>query len=419
MSDLPSTSSNDSERQDLSRLGPRVFKLGLIVGVLALLLGVVLAFFGGGDHAAATIGLAYLTGFAFWLSISLGALFFVAIHHLTRAGWSVTIRRLAELMAANLVTLALLALPILLGVGFIYHHWVHPPEGDALVAGKSAWLNVPFFTLRIILYFAIWIAMAWWYFRHSVAQDDTGDPRHTRVLQGYSGLTVLIFALTITFAAFDLLMSLDPHWYSTIFGVYYFAGSFLAFFSFLAIAARFLQKAGLLTHEITVEHYHDLGKWMFAFVFFWSYIAFSQYMLIWYGNIPEETAWFARRGATTHDLHVNAWTTVSVLLLFGHCLIPFPGLLSRWMKRWTKPLLFWAVWLLVFHFVDLFWIIMPETRIEGLDAGGMILQCLAALLCVIGVGGLWLAGLVKIAAGHRLVPVRDPRLHEALAFENI
>ena len=419
MSHAASNQLGPPERLTLSRLTPRAPLYAAAAGAVAIGLGLLAAFFGGGEHWGRTMGLAYLTGFSYWLTVSLGALFFVIIHHLSRAGWSASLRRVAELMAANLATLAALAVPVLIFVGVIYAEWVHAEVGDPLMARKDAWLNIPFFVIRIIFYFTVWVAMAWWCLRHSAAQDTDGDPEHTGVLQRYSGLLTVLYGLTVNFAAFDLLMSLDPPWYSTIFGVYIFSGAALGFFCFAALAARLLQRRGLMPEAWNVEHYHDLGKWMFTFVFFWSYIAFSQYMIQWYGNIPEETQWYFRRGATTHPAHTGPWSWVSLLLLFGHCLIPFAGLLSRWVKRWTGWLMFWAVWLLVFHFVDLFWLIMPEARVESIGWGGLLLQALGALLCTAGVGGVWLAGLLKIAAGRNLVAVKDPRLDEALAFENV
>jgi hypothetical protein len=193
--------------------------------------------------------------------------------------------------------------------------------------------------------------MALWYWRQSTAQDESRDAKLTEKMQARSAPAMVAYGLTVTLAAFDLLMSLDPRWYSTIFGVYFFAGATIACFSSVIIAVNLLHRGGHLLRGVTVEHFHDLGKFLFCFVFFWGYIAFSQYMLLWYANIPEETEWLRRHGATTVRGDMNGFTAVAVILLFGQLLIPFGGLLSRHVKRNRKALLFWAIWVLVFHWV--------------------------------------------------------------------
>jgi hypothetical protein len=374
---------------------------------------------------------AYLTSFLFFLSISLGALFFVLLQHLTRAGWSVTVRRVAELTAGNLTLLALLALPIVIvtvmGNGALYP-WanietfrqevldterMHAME--ELLHKKHAFLNPTFFALRCAAYFAVWILLARYFLKRSTEQDSSGDPSLTTRMESISAPGMLLFALTITFAAFDLIMSLDPFWFSTIFGVYVFSGSVVGFFAFVTLATLFLQRRGRLTGKVTVEHYHDLGKMLFAFVFFWGYIAFSQYMLIWYANLPEETGWFRLR-------QTGGWTGLSIALLFGHFIIPFLGLISRHAKRRVAILSFWCVWMLVFHYLDLYYLVMPQLMLRqvGWDvtlAMDTTFQPLD-LACLTGLGGIYVAALVHRARACHLMPVKDPRLDESLAFEN-
>ena len=410
-----------TEVRDVSRFKPLVPVL-LIVGIVALAAAVGVAFIGEDDHRVKRLGLAYLTGFSAFLTVSVGALFFVIIQHLTRAGWSVTVRRLAECMAMNVWLMAILFLPVALFVPQLYA-WADPHHaGDPLIASKAAWLNRGFWTARqFLVWFAAWGLMALWFWRNSVRQDRTGEVEITDKLQRTAGLMAVIFALATNFGYFDMLMTLDPHWYSTMFGVYAFAGSFLNFFAVSILIFRFLQSRGVVTRSVTVEHYHDLGKFMFAFVFFWSYVAFSQWMLIWYGNIPEETAWLAKRGGTTDDVWApGIWGIVALVLMFGHWLIPFAGLLSRWTKRILPLLTFWAGWIVVAHFVDMFWIIMPETHptLEHTAAAPHFGKSLAlAAICWAGVGSLWLAGLIWFAAKASLVPARDPRMPEALNYE--
>jgi hypothetical protein len=285
------------------------------------------------------------------------------------------------------------------------------------MAFKLAWLSPAWFLVRTVIYFAVWIGMAMWYWRRSTLQDKTGDVELTERMQGFSGAAVLILVLTMTFAAFDLLMSLDPHWFSTIFGVYFISGALLSSFAAITLVIGLLQRLGYLTVSVTTEHYHDLGKWMFAFVFFWGYIAFSQYMLLWYANIPEETTWLAHRGASTANfdrasLGPNGWSYVSIALLFGQLLIPFAGLLSRHVKRSRPMVMFWAAWILVFHWVDIWWLGMPE--LDGRVHFGVV-----EVLCFLGIGGVFMATYLRMLAKNPLRPLNDPRMPESLAFQNI
>ncbi len=354
---------------------------------------------------------AYLLSFCFFTSISLGALFFVIIQHLTRAGWSVSVRRLAECLMATLPLWGLLFIPILLlvlvGDGSLYE-WNNKElvQGDALLQLKVPFLNAPFFAVRAIIYLAVWALLARFFWRQSIAQDETGDKQHTLRMQWWSGPATLAFAFTVNFAAFDWLMTLDPHWFSTMYGVYFFSGCMVSFFAALALMMVVVQQRGLLENSITVEHYHDIGKWLFGFIFFWGYIAFSQYMLIWYANIPEETTWFMAR-------QTGGWVGVSLLLLFGHFLIPFAGLLSRKIKRNKLLLAGWAVWILLMHWVDLYWLIVPKLGDQGPSFG------LVDIFCAVGMGALYLAMMIRVVGDRGLIPAKDPRLDESLAFENL
>ncbi len=284
---------------------------------------------------------------------------------------------------------------------------------------RPIYLNRPFFLGRIVIYFAAWIALAGYYYRRSVRQDADGNPALTKQMTAASYGGLVLYALTLTFASFDLVMSLDPHFFSTIFGGYIFAGGVVGFFAVTILAYQFLRMGGMLKESVTVEHYHDLGKFLFAFTFFWGYVAFSQFMLIWYANIPETTYWFGVRGATSipenlgfgawgdnpeAPAQVGWWTVVAMTLLFGHLLIPFAGLLSRHVKRNLTLLGFWAGWLLVMHWVDLYWLIMPEML-----HGGWQLLPLVEISCamlVIGASVAWVAREMKVV---KLRPAADPR----------
>ena len=247
--------------------------------------------------------------------------------------------------------------------------------------------------------------MARFFLLRSTEQDASADPALTQRMERFSPAALVLFAFTVTFASFDWLMSLEPAWFSTIFGVYYFSGATVGFLAAIILLAMLLQATGRLTSSITVEHYHDLAKLLFALVVFWGYIAFSQYMLIWYANIPEETSWYLVRQS-------GSWKWVSVVLLFGHLLIPFFGLLPREAKRRKAILGFWAGWLLVAHWLDLYWLVVPSLEAAGLRLG------LIDAGCLVGIGGVYFAGVLWTAGTRPLVPLGDPRLEESLAFEN-
>ncbi|MEZ6036863.1 MAG: hypothetical protein R3F29_05250 [Planctomycetota bacterium] len=382
--------------------------------------------------------LSYLVGYMGVLGIVLGALFFTMIQHITRAGWSVSVRRVAENIAATLPFMLVLFIPIVVGFNDIYGHWTHAvtdpnlPDYDAVVAGKSGYLSTTFFFVRVAIYFAIWIGLALFFRSQSVKQDETGDPAISLRLSRVAAPGLFVFALSLTFAAFDWIMSIDPHWFSTIFGVTYFAGGFMAFLAYTIVLSKWLTKKGYYKDVITTEHYHDLGKLMWAFMVFWTYTNFSQYMLIWYANLPEETRWFADRAE-------HGWGAIGMLLIVGHFLFPFVFLLSRNMKRHGMILPLGAVIMLVIHCFDMQFLILPSGMAEhGADhaaAGheaaaehahgfaadfGTYLHTIswADFGCFVGMISL-VTGLVLLNARRtNLIPLRDPRLKESLTFQN-
>jgi hypothetical protein len=393
-----------AERLRLDKGGSRGWLTSGIVGLLGLLAAGVLAT--STPTGRADFFHSYLANFMYFLSLSLGGLFFVLIMHLTRAGWSVTLRRLAEVVAWAVVPLSVLAVVVLFGMHDLYE-WSHAEvvAHDELLQKKQAWLDPTFFAIRVVVYFLVWGLLATYFLRQSRKQDDSGDPSLTTRMEHVAAPGMILYALTVTFAAFDLLMSLTPHWYSTIYGVYYFAGCILGFFALAPVLIAILKRRGFLTRLITPEHSHDLGKLMFGFVVFWAYIAFSQYLLIWYGNLPEETVWYSAR-------EQGVWAWISVFLLFGHFVLPFLMLMSRYPKRKAATLVIGAVWLLVMHWVDVFYLVMPNARPDGSPFRLMDLACFA------GIGGLFLAVVIWRLGRTNLIPVNDPRLDEALSFEN-
>jgi len=269
----------------------------------------------------------------------------------------------------------------------------------------AAYLNITFFAVRWVIYFGFWIWLGRMFYVRSVRQDREGGQGISSGLQRVSAPAMIVFALTLTFCANDLLMSLDYTWFSTMFGVYYFAGCVLAGYSSLALCLMCVQSKGCLTKSVTADHYHDIGKMMFAFTVFWAYIGFSQFMLIWYADIPEETHWY-------HWRFEGDWKIVSALLLGAHFAIPFFGLMSRHIKRNKVTLRFWAVWILVLHSVDMFWLVYPDGSPDVPLASVDVLFALGLVALFFGVAARRARRVPLLASG-------DPRLADSLAFHNV
>jgi hypothetical protein len=353
---------------------------------------------------AHTFWSAYLVAFAFWLAIALGGLFFTMLHQVTGAVWSAVPRRAAEALSMTLPLLFVFFIPLIFGLHDLYH-WSHEEAvvSDELLQWKSPFLNPGFFILRAVLYFAVWSTLAWLLNRESLAQDADGDVAHTVRLRKISAPGMFLFAFTVTFAAFDWLMSLEPHWYSTIFGVYYFTGSFLASLAFMTVFFGWLRSRKVLENVVTLDHFHDFGRLLFAFTVFWAYIGGSQYYLIWYANIPEETVWYLARWD-------GSWMYVSLALIFGHFAVPFVVLAFYRAKRTLKVLLGIASLILVMHFVDMFWIVMPT-----FSEHGSVHFSWMHITTMIGIGGVvkWL--FLTRFTGNPVVPYNDPKFKDSVA----
>lgn len=386
------------------------------VGLVSVVLGVVCFFAqpsASGDKGEAfkLLSHSYLANFIYILSFSLGALFFILIQFLTRAGWSTSIRRIAEIKMMMIPLTALLFIPIIVVLfrgSSVPYEWNGDAEKNSVVAAKAAfYLTAPFFTVRTFVYFGLWSLIATWFFRMSRAQDESGDTELSSIRQKWAGPMVAIFALSVTFATFDWVMSIDADWYSTILGVYLFAASMMGFFAMMIIISMSLQSAGKTNKFITVEHFHDMGKFLFGFVMFWSYIAFSQLVLIWYANIPEETEWYRVR-------LLDNWWYISYGLIAIHFVIPFLFLMSRHIRRNRTMLFIGAVWVLVAHWVDMTYLIMPNAGPRAAEFFPMVGHFL------VGVGMLFIFAALFIlrASGVPLVAVRDPRLPEAMTYAN-
>lgn len=348
----------------------------------------------------------YLTAFVFWITLALGGLFFTMLHHLTNAKWSIVLRRITENLMITLPVMVIFLIPLFFGIRELYH-WSHGDvvASDILLQKKSVYLNTPFFIIRSVIYFGIWILFSVIFFNTSIKQDSGFKESQVKIFKKAGPPGMILFALTLTFASFDWLMSLDAHWYSTIFGVYIFGGSILSVLSFIIIISQYFRHGGVLENTITIEHYHDLGRLLFAFVIFWAYITFSQYFLIWYANIPEETSWFIIRWE-------GNWKYISLVIIFGHFILPFFILITGKAKRNLKILLYVSSWILIMHWVDIYWIVMPNLHQNCVHISWMDFTTLA------GIGGIFIWYFRKRVAANLLMPVNDPRIEESINFKN-
>jgi hypothetical protein len=376
-----------------------------LAGWIALVVGIVLtavAYFADHEKFASS----YLTGFLWALTIALGGLFWPLVWRLTKAGWPAATRRHMEWMAGFIPFAVILFIPVILNAHHLYHHWMSAEAAhDPVLVKKAAWLNEKGFYIRAIIYFAIWIGLTAIFRRLSFKQDETGDRQLTIKAQVLSAPSILFFALSISFAGFDWVMSLDPHWYSTIFGVYIFAGAGLSSLCAAALILVWLRSKGLLGRVATVEHQHDLGKMLFGFIVFWAYIAFSQFILIWYANIPEETIFYKMRW------YDGGWKPWSLLLLFGHFIIPFIWMLSRWAKRINWLMVTGSVMLLVAHYVDMYWLVKPNF--------GAFAFSWVDIATLAGPAGVLFCVIAQQMAKGPLYALKDPRIPETARMENL
>lgn len=382
-------------------LPPSIFKTGLVLLLAGIILGVV-AFFV--DHSRAVFN--YLIAFTFMISIGVGALFLIALEYIVGADWSVPIRRVVEFFAAIIPLLAVLVIPLLLNIGELFH-WSHPEAiaEDKILQGKAPYLNVTFFIIRVFVLIGLWSLFYFFFVRNSKKQDTTKDQKLTTINIRLSAVFIPVFALTITIAAIDWLMSVEPHWFSTIFGVYFFAGSVVAALAAVTLATVLLKEHGYLHPALTNDHLYSLGALIFAFVNFWGYIAFSQFMLIWYADLPEETFWFMQKWQ-------GSWAVFSIGLIIIHFLVPYITLVSQPSKMDPKKLMFISVWLLFAHFYDLFWLVMPE--MDQLSAGYSFSWI--DLVFPISVIGLIILVFNLKAKKENLIPIGDPKLKRGLDF---
>jgi hypothetical protein len=393
----------------LGEEGKGLFVRAAAVSVACLAIAAVL---GASDFKR--FSFAYLSAFAVVLAMNLGAVYWVTMQNLVNAHWSIVLRRLGEIFAMNAPLVFVLSLPIVLptvmGNGIVYDWADHAKaEADHLLHHKHAYLNPTFFAIRMIVYFGFWTLLARYFYKSSLRQDETAKADIGPTMQKVAGPAMIAFGITLTFAAVDFLMSVDAHWFSTIFGVYFFASAVLCIHATLSLFTMWLQSKGRLKKSVTVEHYHDLGKMLFAFTVFWAYVGFSQFMLIWYANLPEETYWFKERFAGGYTSGWGLWATT---LLVFHFVVPFFFLLSRHIKRNKTTLAIGALWMIAVVYLDMYWLVMPA--IDATPNLGLM-----DLLLLVGLVSALVAGVAYRAQRVNLIPTKDPRLARSLAFENI
>lgn len=377
----------------------RFQRLGLIVGGAAVLLSAI-----GGFLNPEQFFHSYLYAFLFWLGITLGSVAVLMLHHLVGGLWGFVIQRVLETAARLLPLMAIFFIPILLGLPSLYE-WTHGEAGEiAALKHKSAYLNIPFFIIRTIVYFAVWTLLAYLLSKWSRQVDETGDPNLVARMEHLSGPGLVIYGVTMTFAAVDWVMSLEPEWYSTIFGMAFLVGQGLSALCFAVIVTWLLADRKPLVEIVTRKQFHDLGNLLLAFVMLWAYIAFSQFLIIWSGNIPEEATWYQ------HRLH-GGWEYVALVLITLHFGVPFLVLLQSRAKKRAGILSKIAIGLLFFRLVDLFWIVTPSLHTERLSIHWL------DLVTPVAIGGVWLAAFAWQLKSTVLLPLRDPRLVQALNYK--
>jgi hypothetical protein len=346
---------------------------------------------------------AYLVALFYFVSLGLGGVFFAAIQHITRAGWSVTVRRFSESFSAFLPFGAGATVVFLvLGAHRIYE-WMDMSvvAHDEVLQHKSSYLNPTFFWIRAIVFFGIWLYFSKRLVGSSVEQDQSGEDSISERVIKPSIIFILLFGLSYTFFSIDLLMSLQPHWFSTIFGIYCFAGLFQSTLAALVLLTIYFMKNHQTDGFVDENHLHDLGKYLMAFTVFWAYIAFSQYMLMWYANLPEETVFFLPRSE-------GPWAFVGMSLIVFKFIVPFIALLPRWAKRTPNHLVVVSCLILVMQYVDFYWLAYPSMNEHEVVFG------LTEILAFVGFLGLFVFAVTRFLSKHSIVAIKDPRIHEAL-----
>jgi hypothetical protein len=375
----------------------RIQRRAFVVGIAALVLAAL-----DGIRAPEQFFRSYLLAFVFWLGFPLGCAAFLMVHHLTGGFWGLPIRRPLEAGTRTLPLLAALALPLLLGLTRLYS-WTNPNlvAADDVLKSKQLYLNLPFFLVRNVIYFAVWWALIRGLNRWSDEQDRTGDPRLALRLENMSGPGLVLYGLTVTFFSIDWIMSLEPHWFSTIFGLIFMVLQVLSALALAVFVAGFLSQYEPIASVITSDRFNDLGNLVLTFVMLWAYLSFSQFLIIWAGDLINEIPWYLTRAR-------GGWAMIALLLIFLSFAIPFLLLLMRPIKRRVETLSTLCGALILITFVDVYWMVAP-----AFEKAGPRFYLLDFLLPV-GIGGIWVAAFVAQLKSRPLLPLHDPRFEGAL-----
>jgi hypothetical protein len=399
MSERSEVPAPEGEYFETNRFGGLSMLLA-VVAFVALVLCVI-----GASVEPRQFSFSWLFAFAFFFTLCAGCFFWTIVHHATDAEWSVVVRRQLENIATLLAVMALFFVPVLLLRHHLYE-WMNTPSGhDPVLDSKRGYLNWDFFLIRGIFFLTFFVIASQLLRRFSVRQDKDGSPRFTLLMRKLSFISLPLFAFCLTFGACDWLMSLNYKWFSTMWGVYIFAGAAGSSMSLLVLVITALRQAGYLKDVVTREHYHIMGKWMLAFSVFWAYIGFSQYMLIWYANIPEETQYFLPR-------NTESWWNLSMLLVIGRFFGPFAILLLQGIKKHPHQLCWVAAWIVCMQMLDMYIIILPALHGTGLHLS------VWDFVPLIGMGATLAFVYLRVVGKTSLFPVRDPRLIESLKLVN-
>ena len=380
-------------RAEFDRIQKRALLVGLVASIAAT----------AGAYADPSQFLrSYLVAWLFWFGLGLGSLAIVMLHHMTGGSWGFAIRRLLEAGMRTLPLLAVFFVPIALGLDRLYP-WTDEAAvaSDHLLQHKQPYLNAPFFLARTIGFFVLWIGSAAVMLRLAGKTDRTGDKKHLKRARLLSGPLLAAYGGSMTVAAIDWAMSLEPHWFSTMYGVIFVVGQALSTLAFAIVASSWLGRHDPFRRFLSAEHFHDLGNLMFAFVLLWAYTSFSQFLIIWSGNVSEETPWYLAR---TH----GGWQVLALSLVLLHFAVPFLLLLWRRIKRDTAVLPYVALLVLGMRFVDITWLVGPAFHPEGLSLHWL------DLVVPIAIGGLWLAFFVHNLKGRPLISLQDANLETML-----
>jgi hypothetical protein len=375
----------------------RIQRRAFVIGIAALVLAAL-----DGIRAPEQFFRSYLLAFVFWLGFPLGCAAFLMVHHLTGGFWGLPIRRPLEAGTRTLPLITTLVLPLLLGVGRLYS-WTNPNlvAADVVLKSKQLYLNLPFFLIRNVIYFAVWWALVRGLNGWSDEQDRTGDPRLALRLENMSGPGLVLYGLTVTFFSIDWIMSLEPHWFSTIFGLIFMVLQVLSALALAVFVAGFLSQYEPIASVITSDRFNDLGNLVLTFVMLWAYLSFSQFLIIWAGDLINEIPWYLTRAR-------GGWAMIAVLLIFLSFAIPFFLLLMRPIKRRVETLSALCGALILITFVDVYWMVAP-----AFEKAGPRFYLLDFLLPV-GIGGVWVAAFVAQLKSRPLLPLHDPRFEGVL-----